>query len=117
MTVASTTATTVAAGANFTLSNTVKNQGGSKAGAFVIAFHLSTDTTYGNGDDVVITQTRSITSLAINATSAASTTLTVPLSTSTGTYYVCTMADNNDTVTEGDETNNTRCTTTTINVP
>jgi YVTN family beta-propeller protein len=117
MTAASTTATTVNKGANFSLSNGVKNQGGSKAGAFVVAFHLSTNTTYGDGDDVVITQTRSITSLAIGATSSASTTLTVPSSTSSGTYYVCANADSNNTVAEGDETNNPRCTTTTINVP
>ena len=117
MSAASTTATTVNKGANFTLSNSVMNQGGSKAGAFVIAFHLSTDTTYGGGDDVVITQTRSITSLAIGATSTASTTLTVPATTPSGTYYVCANADNNNTVAEGDETNNTRCTTTQINVP
>ena len=113
----STTATTVNKGANFTLSNSVKNQGGSAAGSSTVAFHLSTDTTYGNGDDVVITQTRTITSVAIGATSTASTTLTVPLSTPSGTYYVCAMADTNNTVAEGDETNNTRCTATTINIP
>jgi subtilase family serine protease len=117
MTVTSTTATIVAAGANFTLSNTAKNQGGSSAGSFTIAYHLSTDTTYGNGDDVVITQTRSVTSLGINATSAASTTLTVPASTPTGSYYVCSNADDAGTVAEGDETNNSRCTTAPINVP
>jgi subtilase family serine protease len=55
--------------------------------------------------------------LAIGATSSASTTLTVPSSTSSGTYYVCANADSNNTVAEGDETNNPRCTTTTINVP
>jgi len=117
MTVTSTTATTVAAGANFTLSNTAKNQGGSSAGSFTIAFHLSSNATYGDGDDVVITQTRSVTSLGINATSAASTTLTVPLTTPTGMYYVCANADDANTVAEGDETNNTRCTATPINVP
>jgi hemolysin activation/secretion protein len=117
MTVTSTTATTVAAGANFTLSNTAKNQGGSSAGSFTIAYHLSTDTTYGNGDDVVITQTRSVASLGINGTSAASTSLTVPLATPTGAYYVCSNADEAGTVAEGDETNNSRCTTAPINVP
>jgi subtilase family serine protease len=111
------TATTVAKGANFTLSNTVKNQGGSKAGAFVIAFHLSTNTTYGDGDDVALTQSRSVTSLAIGATSAASTSLTVPSTTPSGTYSVCALADSSSTVPEGDETNNSGCTTTTITVP
>ena len=117
MTTTSTTAGTVAAGANFTLSNTAKNQGGSSSGSFTIAFHLSTDTTYGNGDDVVITQTRSVSSLVINGSSAATTTLTVPASTPSGSYYVCSNADDAGTVAEGDETNNSRCTATPINVP
>jgi subtilase family serine protease len=117
MTVTSTTATTVAAGANFTLSNTVKNQGGSSAGAFVIAFHLSTNTTYGDGDDLMITQTRSVASLGINTTSANPTTLTVPLGTPTGMYYVCSNADDANTVAESNEGNNSLCTGTPINVP
>ncbi|HUK55344.1 MAG TPA: CARDB domain-containing protein, partial [Nitrospiria bacterium] len=116
-TAVSTSATTVAKGANFSLSNTVKNQGGSKAGSFAIGFHLSTNTTFGDGDDVAITQTRSVGSLAIGATSAGTTTLTVPGLTPSGTYYVCAMADVNNTVTEGDETNNSLCTISTIIVP
>ena len=117
MSASSTTATTVAKGANFTLSNSAKNQGGASAGSFTVAFSLSTNATYGDGDDVAITQTRSVASLAINATSTASTTLTVPLTTPSGTYYVCSMVDSNNTVTEGDETNNSRCTASLITVP
>jgi subtilase family serine protease len=113
----STTATTVAKGANFSLSNTVKNQGGESAGSFVIAFHLSTNTTYGDGDDVTITQIRTVTSLGIGAISTAGTTLTVPLSTPSGTYFACALTDSNNTVAEGDETNNSGCTGTTITVP
>jgi len=55
--------------------------------------------------------------LAIGATSAGSTALTVPSSTSSGTYYVCAMADSGNAVAEGDETNNAACTGTTIIVP
>lgn len=113
----STSATTVAKGANFSLSNTVKNQGGASAGSFVVAFHLSTNTTYGDGDDVPITQTRSVASLGIGKTNPASTTLTVPLTTPSGLYYVCALSDSTDTVVEGDETNNSSCTTSTITVP
>jgi subtilase family serine protease len=118
MSAVTTTATTVASGANFSLSNTAKNQGGSLAGSFAIGFHLSADTSYGGGDDVTITQTRSVASLAINATSAASTTLTVPPSTPSGTYHVCANADDADAVAEGaGEGNNFKCTTNTITVP
>jgi subtilase family serine protease len=116
MTAVSTTATAVAPGKTFTLSNTVKNQGGSKAGAFTIAFHLSSDATYGGSDDVAMTATRSLTALAIGASSTASTTLTVPATTPLGTYYVCAMADSGNTVAEGDENNNSRCTATPIQV-
>ncbi len=112
----STTATTVKAGAIFYVSNSIKNQGGSKAGSSVVAFHLSLDTTYGGGDDIASTTTRTITSLAINATSAASTVVRIPATTPPGTYYVCVQADTNNSVAELNETNNERCTTNTITV-
>jgi hypothetical protein len=116
MTVVSTTATAVAPGKTFPVSNTVKNQGGSKAGAFTIAFHLSSNTTYGDGDDITLTPTRSVTTLAAGASSAATTTVTVPASTPLGVYHVCAMADSGSTVAESNEGNNSTCTGTTIQV-
>ncbi|HTN42891.1 MAG TPA: CARDB domain-containing protein, partial [Nitrospiria bacterium] len=112
----SATPTTVKAGRTITVSNSIKNQGGTKAGLSVVAFHLSGDTAYGGGDDIASTTTRTIASLAINATSAASTVVRVPAATPPGIYYVCIQADKNNTVAESDETNNTRCTATTITV-
>jgi subtilase family serine protease len=117
MTAVSTTATTVLKGKTFSASSTVHNQGPLASGAFRIAFHLSPNTTYGDSDDVVITAIRSVTSLAAGANSTGSTTLTVPTATPSGTYYVCTMADSLNQVTELDETNNTLCSTTQITVP
>ena len=119
MSAVSTTATAVAPGASFTLSNTAKNQGASSAGSFTIAFHLSTDTVYGNGDDIAFTATRTVGSLGAGASSTASTSLSIPGSTPLGTFYVCAMADSANTVNEGSPTNegnNTRCTPTTIQV-
>jgi subtilase family serine protease len=116
VTAVSTTATTVKAGGTITVSNSIKNIGGSKAGSSVVAFHLSTDTTFGGVDDVASTTTRTIASLAINATSTASTGTKVPASTPAGIYYVCVQADKNNSVAEVDETNNDRCTMTTITV-
>jgi subtilase family serine protease len=112
----STGATSIAPGASFGLSNSVKNQGGASAGSSTVGFHLSTNTIYGDGDDVASTTTRTITSLAINATSTVTTTVSVPVSTPAGIYYICAMADVNNTVTESNETNNSLCTTTTIAV-
>jgi subtilase family serine protease len=112
MSVVSMTATAVSPGNNISLSNTAKNQGLFPAGSFTIAYHLSTNAIYGDLDDITITQTRSVASLAVGASSTATTTLTVPLTTPLGTYYVCAMADSGNTVTESNETNNSLCTAT-----
>jgi subtilase family serine protease len=112
MSAVSMTAAAVSPGGNISLSNTAKNQGLFPAGSFTIAYHLSTNASYGDGDDITITQTRSVASLAVGASSAATTTLTVPLATPLGTYYVCAMADSGNTVTESNETNNSLCTAT-----
>ena len=117
MTALSTTATTVAKGASFVLSNTVKNQGGIAAPAFTIGFVLSVNTVIGDADDIVLSPQRSITSLNASASSAASTSVTVPLSTPSGSYYIGAIADVNNTVTEGNEGNNTRATVGVIGVP
>jgi subtilase family serine protease len=119
MTAMSTTTTLIAPSKGLSLSSTVKNQGLFPAGIFTIAFHLSTDTTYGNGDDIAFTTARSLTSLAAGASSTASTTLTIPAGTPFGSYYICAMADSGDTVDEGspaDEANNTFCTVGTMQV-
>jgi subtilase family serine protease len=116
VTALSKTATTVKAGGSFTVSNSVKNIGGSKAGSSVVEFHLSADAVYGGGDDVASPTKRTITSLAINATSTASTAMKVPVTTPPGDYYVCIQADTNNSVAELSEKNNERCTTSTITV-
>jgi len=113
----STTATTGTAGGSISISNSVKNQGGSKAGSSIVAFHLSTNTTYGDGDDIVSTTTRTISSLAIAGTSSASSTVKIPAAIPSGVYYMCVRADDADTVAESDETNNAACTATTFAIP
>ena len=117
MSALSTTATTVSRGGSFSLSNTAKNQGGSSAGSFTIAFHLSVDAVYGGTDDKAFSTTRSVSSLGVGASSSASTSLTVSSTTPVGNYYVCAKADSGNTVNEGtNEGNNTRCTAAIINV-
>jgi subtilase family serine protease len=116
MTTLSTARAVIAPGLTFSLSNTVENQGVSYAGPFDVAFHLSTDTTYGNGDDIAFSTIRSVTSLGAGGSSPASTTLMVPSTTPLGNYYICAMADSGNTVTESSETNNTLCTTGTLQV-
>jgi subtilase family serine protease len=112
----STTATVVSTGGSVSVSNSVKDQGGSSAGSSVVAFHLSTNAVYGDGDDIVMTATRTITSVAVGATSTAATSVVVPASTPLGAYYLCAMADSGNTVSEGDESNNALCSSATIQV-
>ncbi|HUJ79442.1 MAG TPA: CARDB domain-containing protein, partial [Nitrospiria bacterium] len=113
---ASTTATAAAPGGKVTLSNSAKNQGVTSAGSFIVAFHLSTNATYGDGDDVALTATRTVASLGAGGTSTASTSLVIPSTTTPGNYYICVLADRDNTVSETNETNNTRCTAATIQV-
>ncbi len=112
----STATVVVGTGSGLTLSNTVENRGGSPAGAFDVAFHLSTDAIYGGLDDIPFVTTRSVASLAAGATSADATTVTVPSTTPPGYYYLCAAADSAGTVAEGNEANNTACTTSTVAV-
>jgi subtilase family serine protease len=111
-------ATHVAQGANFTVTDTVRNAGNFPT-AFTTtnAYHLSTDNVYGNGDDVAITQIRLVPTLAASGTSTGTPTLTVPVATPNGTYRICVMADSTLVQQEQSETNNTLCTSTTITVP
>jgi cysteine-rich repeat protein len=114
-TVVSTAATALAPGATFAVSDTVNNQGSNSAG-FTVGFHLSADATFGGADDIALTATRTVRSLAASASSTGSTTLTVPASTPIGTYHVCAMADQAGVIAEGSETNNTLCTVSTVSV-
>jgi len=117
MTAVAPSSTTVAQGDPLGVSNTVQNQGGSNAGAFTIAFHISVDAVYGGADDVVLAQTRSVSSLAAGASSGATTLVTVPSTTPVGSYYVCAMADSGGVIAEATtEGNNTLCGTLQIDV-
>lgn len=116
LTALSTTTANVAKGSYLSLSNTVKNQGTSAAAAFVIEFHLSADNTYGGSDDVVLTPTRSVSSLAAGASSGTSTSVLIPATAVEGAYFLCAKADSGAVVNESAEDNNTRCTATPVQV-
>jgi subtilisin family serine protease len=117
MTAVTPLSTTVEQGQTVNVSNTVLNQGGSNAGSFVIAFHLSVDAVYGGVDDVAFNPVRSVGSLALGTSSGASTLLTVPFTAPVGSYYVCAMADSTGAISEGTaEGNNALCSTSAIDV-
>jgi hypothetical protein len=96
--------TIAGAGAALAVSDTVKNQGNGSAGPSTTAFYLSVNATFDSGDQLL--GTRAVPALAVTATSAASTSITIPDGTATGTYYILVKADTNNEVIESMETNN-----------
>ena len=106
--------TTAGAGLPITINATVKNQAMAAitAPASTLAFYLSSDAAFGG--DVRLAGTRAIASLARGATSAGTTSLTIPAGTPAGTYFLIAVADDLQVVAEDDEGNNTRATTTAI---
>jgi len=99
------------------VSTTVENHGPVLAETFQVGFRLSVNTVYGDGDDVVITTKRTVTSLAAGASNTADMNLDIPASTPSGTYYVCAQADSSAQIAEANKTNNTLCSTTRVILP
>jgi len=112
----STTAAFVAPGSSLSLYNNINNKGESATGSFVTAYHLSIDNAFGGADDITFAANRTITYLNAKSSSVASTTLTVPVITPLGSYFVCAFSDTNNSIDEVNESNNFACTNTTITV-
>ena len=102
---ASLSSTTLPAGSSATLTNTVKNQGAGLAASSTVAFYLSKDLTV-DAADIPLPLSRMVPELATGATSQASTIVTIPTATPTGTWYVLARADAEATVAESLESNN-----------
>ena len=92
------------AGLPLVVSDTITNQGGSPAAASTATFYLSSDTVLDASD--VALGSRAVPALAPGATSSATTSVTVPAGTATGTWYVFARADSAGVVGEVSETNN-----------
>ncbi|MBK7171764.1 MAG: T9SS type A sorting domain-containing protein [Bacteroidales bacterium] len=91
-------------GLTTTASCTVYNQGGASAVASSLKYYLSTDNTYSAGD--VLLATDAVTALNASASAAVSEVVTIPSSTTPGTYFILFFADANAQVTETNESNN-----------
>jgi len=72
----------------------------------VTKFYLSTDNLFDGGD--VFLGSRAVPALAAKTTSAATTNVTIPLSTTPGRYFVIGVADADAAVIESVEANNFR---------
>jgi subtilase family serine protease len=93
------------AGANLTVSDTVKNQGAGIAAASTTRFYLSTNTTL-DGGDVALMPSRAVPQLADGASSSGATSVNIPSNIAPGSYYVIAQADADGVVAESTETNN-----------
>jgi hypothetical protein len=91
-------------GETTTASCSVKNQGTASAGASVLKYYLSANSTYEATD--VLLGSSNIATLAAGASAAASSVVTIPAATAAGTWYVVFYADADLAVAEGNETNN-----------
>ncbi|HEY3120680.1 MAG TPA: CARDB domain-containing protein, partial [Vicinamibacteria bacterium] len=92
------------AGSAVTVSDTTKNLGGGGASASLTRFYLSANNVLDAADTLL--GSRPVPALAAGATSAGSTTLTIPAAQAPGTYFLLAQADGNDTVPEHCEVNN-----------
>ncbi|PTL35898.1 hypothetical protein CLG94_09105 [Candidatus Methylomirabilis limnetica] len=93
-------------GQSFVLSASIKNQGRASASTVQAAFYLTKSASSITGATLLGTQ--NVGSLSAGAVLALTTTLSIPSSTSPGTFYVATVADPTKIIKESKETNNTR---------
>lgn len=96
---------TVHRGAQFSVADTTKNQGGADAlASSVTRFFLSP--TVNRADGTLLGLSRTVPALAKGASSVGTTSLTVPSSLAVRSYYLIACADAANTLAEGDEANN-----------
>ena len=105
----------VLVGKTFTISDALKNEGDTPAGASVTRYYLSA-TPAKTASSHLLNGTRKIPNLTVNAVSTGSVTVTVPASTSTGTYHVLACANDTGTVIESNRANNCKAATTMLAV-
>jgi uncharacterized repeat protein (TIGR01451 family) len=103
---------TAAAGANVVIDETTSNKAAVPVGGSTTGYYLSIDAIFDGAD--VLLGSRSVPALAAKGRSAASTTVTIPLATTPGKYFLLAVSDAAGAVTEVDENNNLRSRSITI---
>jgi len=96
--------TSAVRGSTINVTDTTKNNGGGDAGASTTKLYLSTNTTWDAGDTYL--GSRTVPLLTAGASSAGSTSVTIPSGIATGKYYIIALADDGNVVVETNETNN-----------
>jgi subtilase family serine protease/subtilisin family serine protease len=92
------------AGQSIAITETTRNQGGGAAPASVTQYFLSLNSTVDAGD--IALGGRNVPVLPGGASSSGSATLTIPVDTATGSWYLIAKADAQDSLAETAETNN-----------
>lgn len=105
---------TAVPGGRITLWETTTNIGGATAATSTTRYYLSPDAAKGAGD--VVLSYRSVAALDPGASSTSNPSVTVPLTTPLGNYYVIACADDTMRVAERDEQNNCGASATTLTV-
>lgn len=98
---------------SFNVTDTAQNIGATTAGASTTRYFLSLDANKSGGDPQLTGQ-RAVPSLAMNATSTGTTSVTVAPSTPAGTYFLLACADAASAVAESSEINNCIASATTV---
>jgi subtilisin family serine protease/subtilase family serine protease len=100
------TSSIAGADTDIVINDSTKNQGTGASMPSSTGFYLSTNVSLDAAD--VFLGSRPVSALSPGATEAAQTTLHLPATTATGTYYVIAKTDWNGSVAENNENNNTR---------
>jgi uncharacterized delta-60 repeat protein len=102
-------------GSEFSVTDTVENQGDADAGPSTTRYYLSVDKIKGSTDNL-LTGTRPVPALAPGAASTGTVEVTIPSSAAAGTYYLLACADNTKMVPESNETNNCIASSTAVQI-
>jgi hypothetical protein len=89
----------------FSVTDTVRNQGGVTAASSSVLYYLSLDTSR-DASDISFSTSRTVPSLVPGQTSTGSRSVKIPASTPLGTYFLLACADGKGLIAEGNETNN-----------
>ncbi|MGI0024925.1 MAG: CARDB domain-containing protein, partial [Nitrososphaera sp.] len=102
-------------GGRFSVTDTAKNQGTAPARGSTTRYYLSLDRLKSSGDKR-LTGSRAVSSLAPGAKAAGTVTVTIPSTTTVGSYYRLACADDAKVVAESNESNNCKASTTKVKV-
>jgi hypothetical protein len=92
-------------GGTFTVTDSTQNRGTTASAGSMTRYYLSIDRVKGTGDRL-LTGVRSVPTLAPNAVSTGSATVTIATTTTAGTYFLLACADDTNVSIESNETNN-----------